>query len=93
MCHFFTACSLVSFSQGLSVMIQCFFLTTNQHQSDLSAQKPTNEQAVNVKDHLALNRFTWQVGLHNLSFLYIKTAQIDIVHVLFSTSDTKSELT
>ena len=39
----YSACSLVGFSQGLSAMIQCFPLTTNQHQSDLSAQKPTSE--------------------------------------------------
>jgi len=38
-------CSLVGFSQGLSVSQQCFSLTTNQHQSGLSAQKHTSEQA------------------------------------------------
>ena len=38
-------CSLVSFSHGLSAMVQCFSLTTNQYQPGLSAQKPTNEQA------------------------------------------------
>jgi len=33
------------FSQGLSVMVQYFSLTTNQHQLDLSAQKPISEHA------------------------------------------------
>jgi len=39
------ACSLVGLSQDLSAMIQCFPLTTNQHQPGLSVQKPTSEQA------------------------------------------------
>jgi len=39
------ACSLVGFSQGLSANQQCFPLIINQHQSGLSAQKPTSEQA------------------------------------------------
>jgi len=42
------ACSLVGFSQGLSASQQCFSLTTSQHQLGLSAQKPTNEQAVGL---------------------------------------------
>ena len=37
-------CSLVGFSQCLSVSQQCFPLTINQHQPGLSAQKPTSEQ-------------------------------------------------
>ena len=37
-------CSFIGFSQDLSVSQQCFSLTINQHQSDLSAQKPTSEQ-------------------------------------------------
>jgi len=44
-CLGYSACSLVGFSQGLSVMVQCFSLTTNQHQLGLSAQKPTSEHA------------------------------------------------
>jgi len=36
---------LVGSSQGLSASQQCFPLTTNQHQSGLSVQKPTSEQA------------------------------------------------
>ena len=40
-----TFCSLVGFNQGLSASQQCFPLTTNQHQPDLLAQKPTSEQA------------------------------------------------
>jgi len=40
-----SVCSLVGFSQGLSAMIQGFFLTINQHQSSLSAQKLISEQA------------------------------------------------
>jgi len=40
-----SAYSLVSFSQGLSAMVQYFLLRTNQHQPGLSAQKPTSEQA------------------------------------------------
>jgi len=41
----YATCSLDGFSQGLSTMIQCYPLTTNQHQLGLSAQKPTSEQA------------------------------------------------
>ena len=44
-CPVQSVCSLVGFSQGLSAIIQYFPLTTNQHQSSLSAQKPTSEQA------------------------------------------------
>ena len=47
-----TACSLVGFSQGLSVSQPCFPLTTNQHQRGLSAHKPTSEQAVSPLDGL-----------------------------------------
>ena len=39
-----SACSLVGFSHDLSASQQYFPLTTNQHQPDLSAQKPTSEQ-------------------------------------------------
>jgi len=42
------ACSLVDFSQSLSISQQCFSLTTNQHQPNLSAQKPTSEQAQQI---------------------------------------------
>jgi len=41
-----TPCSFVGFSQSLSANQQCFPLTTNQHQPDLSAQKSTSEQAL-----------------------------------------------
>ena len=34
------ACSFVGFNQSLLVMIHYFSLTTNQHQLDLSSQKP-----------------------------------------------------
>ena len=37
--------SLIGFSPRLSIMVQYFSLTTNQHQPALSAQKPTSEQA------------------------------------------------
>ena len=40
----YRVCSFVDFSQSLSINQQCFSLTTNQHQSNLSAQKPTSEQ-------------------------------------------------
>jgi len=39
-----SVCSLIGFSQNLSVNQQCFSFTTNQHQSDFSIQKPTSEQ-------------------------------------------------
>ena len=48
-----SAYSLVSFSQGLSAMVQYFPLRTNQHQPGLSAQKPTSEQADRLKCFLA----------------------------------------
>ena len=43
------AYSLVGFRQSLSASQQCFSLTTNQHQSGLSVQKPTSEQAEYLK--------------------------------------------
>ena len=47
-----TACSLDGFNKCLSASQQCFSLTTNQHQPDFSAQKPTSEHADNLNKRL-----------------------------------------
>jgi len=52
-----SAYSFIGFSQSLSASQQCFLLTTDQHQPGLSAQKPTNEQAVSpTRIHKSVQR-------------------------------------
>ena len=65
----FSEHSLVSFSQGLSASQQCFPLITNQHQPDLSVQKPTNARTkqlqaiITVDSHVNMlrirDKFRW----------------------------------
>jgi len=66
------ACLLVGFSQDLSVMLHDFSLTINQHQPNLSAQKPTGDQTdpeyvgcVDILSHTH-EKATWLCGSHTL---------------------------
>ena len=71
------ACSLVGFSQGLSASQQCFSLTINQHQSGLSAQKPTSEHA------LYMSKFSQLMTLLNSCILLLTTIRHKIHQVLY----------
>jgi len=70
----FSACSLIGFRQSLSASQQCFSLTTNPHQPNLSAQKPTSEHAV-CKIAMARKEIYPTFEMHTSSVKYTVPSQ------------------